>query len=159
MAYAAVPIGAYCDERIIPAHRLVKLPDELSFETGAAMMLQGMTVQYLIRSTYKVQAGDTVLFHAAAGGVGAIACQWLNHLGATVIGTVGSEEKATLAKENGCHHTILYRDENVAERVAEITKGKGVPAVYDSVGKDTYESSLDCLSPMGMFISLSLIHI
>jgi NADPH2:quinone reductase len=153
VAYAGVPIGAYCDERIIPAHRLVKLPEEISLETGAAMMLQGMTTQYLIRSTYKVKPGDTVLFHAAAGGVGLIACQWLNHLGATVIGTVGSEEKAELAKANGCHHTVLYREENLVDRVKEITDGKGVPVVYDSVGKDTYESSLDCLAPLGMFVS------
>jgi NADPH2:quinone reductase len=153
VAYAGVPIGAYCDERIIPAHRLVKLPEEISLETGAAMMLQGMTTQYLIRSTYKVKPGDTVLFHAAAGGVGLIACQWLNHLGATVIGTVGSEEKAELARANGCHHTVLYREENLVDRVKEITDGKGVPVVYDSVGKDTYESSLDCLAPLGMFVS------
>lgn len=153
VAYAGVPIGAYCDERIIPAHRLVKLPEEISFETGAAMMLQGMTVQYLIRSTYHVKPGDTVLFHAAAGGVGAIACQWLNHLGATVIGTVGSEAKAKLAEANGCHHTILYREENLVERVREITSGAGVPVVYDSVGKDTYEASLDCLSPLGMLVN------
>ncbi len=152
VAYAGGPIGAYCDERIIPAHRLVKLPESVSFETGAAMMLQGMTVQYLIRSTYHVKPGDTVLFHAAAGGVGAIACQWLNHLGATVIGTVGSAEKADLAKANGCHHTILYREESIVDKVAEITDGKGVPVVYDSVGKDTYEASLDCLSPLGLFV-------
>ena len=153
VAYAGVPIGAYCDERILPAHRLVKLPDEIDFETGAAMMLQGMTVQYLIRRTYNVKAGDTVVFHAAAGGVGLIACQWLSHLGVTVIGTVGSEEKAALAKRHGCHHTVLYREENLAEKVSEITDGVGVPVVYDSVGKDTYESSLNCLSPMGMFVS------
>lgn len=153
VAYAGVPIGAYCDERIIPAHRLIKIPDELSFETGAAMMLQGMTVQYLIRSTYNVKPGDTVLFHAAAGGVGAIACQWLNHLGATVIGTVGSAEKAELARQNGCHHTILYREENLVERVKDITNGAGVPVVYDSVGKDTYEASLDCLAPLGLMVS------
>ncbi len=153
VAYAGVPIGAYCDERIMPAHRLVKLPDEISFETGAAMMLQGMTVQYLIRSTYRVKAGDTVVLHAAAGGIGLIACQWLNHLGATVIGTVGSNEKAELAKQYGCHHTVLYRDENLVERVKEITNGEGVPVVYDSVGKDTYEASLDCLSPFGLFVS------
>lgn len=153
VAYAGVPIGAYCDERIIPAHRLVKLPEDISFETGAAMMLQGMTVQYLIRRTYHVKPGDTVLFHAAAGGVGAIACQWLNHLGATVIGTVGSEAKAKLAKANGCHHTILYREESLVERVKEITAGVGVPVVYDSVGKDTYEASLDCLSPHGMLVN------
>lgn len=153
VAYAGVPIGAYCDERIIPAHRLVKLPDEIDFETGAAMMLQGMTVQYLIRRTFNVKSGDTVVFHAAAGGVGLIACQWLNHLGATVIGTVGSEEKAALAKQHGCHHTVLYREENLIDRVKEITNGEGVPVVYDSVGKDTYESSLDCLQPMGMFVT------
>lgn len=153
VAYAGVPIGAYCDERIIPAHRLVKLPEEIDFDTGAAMMLQGMTVQYLIRRTYNVKPGDTVVFHAAAGGVGLIACQWLNHLGATVIGTVGSEEKAALAKQHGCHHTVLYRDENLVDRVKEITNGEGVPVVYDSVGKDTYESSLDCLAPMGMFVT------
>lgn len=153
VAYAGVPIGAYCDERIIPAHRLIKIPDEISFEQGAAMMLQGMTVQYLIRSTYNVKPGDTVLFHAAAGGVGAIACQWLNHLGATVIGTVGTPEKAALAKQNGCHHTILYREENLVERVKEITNGAGVPVVYDSVGKDTCEASLDCLSPLGLMVN------
>jgi len=153
VAYAGVPIGAYCDERTIPAHRLVKLPEEIDFETGAAMMLQGMTVQYLIRRTYNVKKGDTVVFHAAAGGVGLIACQWLNHLGVTVIGTVGSEEKAELAKQHGCHHTVLYREEDLAARVAEITEGAGVPVVYDSVGKDTYESSLNCLSPMGLFVS------
>lgn len=153
VAYAGVPIGAYCDERIIPAHRLVKLPEEIDFDTGAAMMLQGMTVQYLIRRTYKVKPGDTVVFHAAAGGVGLIACQWLNHLGVTVIGTVGSEEKAALAKQHGCHHTVLYRNENLVDRVKEITNGEGVPVVYDSVGKDTYESSLDCLAPLGMFVT------
>lgn len=153
VAYAGMPLGAYCDERIIPAHRLVKLPEQISTETGAAMMLQGMTSQYLIRSTYRVKPGDTVLFHAAAGGVGLIACQWLNHIGATVIGTVGSAEKAELAKAHGCHHTILYREENLVERVKDITDGAGVPVVYDSVGKDTYESSLDCLAPRGMFVS------
>ena len=153
VAYAGVPIGAYCDERVIPAHRLVKLPDEISFETGAAMMLQGMTVQYLLRSTYRVKAGDTVVLHAAAGGVGLIACQWLNQLGATVIGTVGNEEKAALAKQHGCHHTVLYNEENLLDRVKEITNGEGVPVVYDSVGKDTYEVSLDCLSPRGLFVS------
>ena len=117
------------------------------------MMLQGMTVQYLLRSTYRVKAGDTVVFHAAAGGVGLIACQWLNQLGATVIGTVGNEEKAALAKQHGCHHTVLYNEENLLDRVKEITNGEGVPVVYDSVGKDTYEVSLDCLSPRGLFVS------
>ena len=153
VAYAGVPIGAYCDERVIPAHRLIKIPHGISSETGAAMMLQGMTVQYLIRRTYHVKAGDTVVFHAAAGGVGLIACQWLNHLGATVIGTVGSEEKAELAKQHGCHHTVLYREENLVDKVREITDGNMVPVVYDSVGKDTYTSSLDCLAPMGMLVS------
>jgi len=153
VAYAGVPVGAYCDERTIPAHRLVKLPDEISFETGAAMMLQGMTVQYLLRSTYRVQPGDTVVFHAAAGGVGLIACQWLKHLGATVIGTVGNKDKAELAKKYGCDHTVLYRDEDLLERVKDITDGEGVPVVYDAVGKDTYETSLDCLAPRGMFVS------
>ena len=153
VAYAGVPIGAYCDERLIPAHRLVKLPEEISFETGAAMMLQGMTAQYLLRQTYNVKPGDTVVFHAAAGGVGLIACQWLNHLGATVIGTVGSEEKAELAKQHGCHHTVLYREESLVDKVRDITNGEMVPVVYDSVGKDTYETSLDCLAPLGMFVS------
>ena len=153
VAYAGVPVGAYCDERIIPAHRLVKLPEAISFETGAAMMLQGMTVQYLLNRTYKVEAGDTVVFHAAAGGVGLIACQWLKHLGATVIGTVGSMEKAKLAQQHGCDHIVLYREENLVDRVKEITNGEMVPVVYDSVGKDTYQSSLDCLAPMGMFVS------
>lgn len=153
VAYAGVPIGAYCDERVIPAHRLVKLPDSISFDTAAAMMLQGMTAQYLLRSTYQVKAGDTVVFHAAAGGVGLIACQWLKHLGATVIGTVGSQQKAELAKQHGCDHTVLYREENLAERVKEITGGEGVPVVYDSVGKDTYDISLDCLAPRGLFVS------
>ena len=153
VAYAAPPIGAYAEARLMPADRLIKLPDDVGDQQAAAMMLQGMTVQYLIRRTYRVQPGDTVLFHAAAGGVGLIACQWLTHLGATVIGTVGSADKAELAKSFGCTHTILYRDEDVVERVREITDGKGVPVVYDSVGKDTFESSLDCLAPLGMFVS------
>lgn len=153
VAYAAPPIGAYCSDRAIRADALVELPDNISYEQAAAMMLQGMTVQYLIRQTYKVNAGDTVLFHAAAGGVGLIACQWLKHLGATVIGTVGNEEKAALAKANGCDHTILYKTENVAERVKEITNGKGVPVVYDSVGASTLEASLDSLSPRGLLVS------
>lgn len=153
VAYAAVPIGAYTDSRLIPAHRLVKLPDTIPDRDAAAMMLQGMTVEYLIRRTYEVQPGDTVLLHAAAGGVGSIACQWLKQLGATVIGTVGSEEKAELAKAQGCDHTILYKTEDIAARVREITDGKGVPVVYDSVGRDTFERSLDCLQPRGTMVS------
>ncbi len=150
VAYAAVPVGAYTDQRIIPAHRVVRLPDAIGDQTAAAMMLQGMTAEYLLRRTYRVQAGDTVLFHAAAGGVGQIACQWLKQLGATVIGTVGSEEKAELARANGCDHPIDYSKEDFVARVKEITDGKGVPVVYDSVGLSTYEGSLDCLAPRGM---------
>jgi len=153
VAYAAPPIGAYATDRAMQARSLVKLPDEISFEQAAAMMLQGMTVQYLIRQTYRVEAGETVLLHAAAGGVGLIASQWLKHLGATVIGTVGSDEKAALAREHGCDHTILYDKENVADRVKEITEGKGVAVVYDSVGKSTLEASLDSLSPRGLLVS------
>ena len=152
VAYASPPLGAYAQARVIPADRLVKLPEDITDRQAAAMMLQGMTVQYLIRRTYRVGKGDTVLFHAAAGGVGLIACQWLKHLGATVIGTVGSEEKAALAKAHGCEHTINYRSENFVEVVKEITGGAGVPVVYDSVGKDTFEGSLDCLAPLGMFV-------
>ncbi len=153
VAYADVPPGAYAGQRLMPWHRLVKLPDAISEQQAAAMMLQGMTVEYLIRRTYQVQPGETVLFHAAAGGVGLIACQWLNHLGATVIGTVGSEEKAALAKANGCHHTINYREEDFTTRVKEITEGAGVPVVYDSIGKDTFEGSLDCLRPRGLMVT------
>ena len=153
IAYASQPSGAYTDSRVIAADRVVKLLEGISDQQAAGMMLQGMTVQYLIRSTYRVQAGQTVLFHAAAGGVGLIACQWLKHLGATVIGTVGSQEKAALAAAHGCDHTILYREQNFVERVKEITAGAGVPVVYDSVGKDTFEGSLDCLQPMGLMVS------
>jgi NADPH2:quinone reductase len=153
VAYASPPPGAYAEERLMPADRLVALPDEISDRQAAAMMLQGMTVEYLIRRTYRVEPGDTVLFHAAAGGVGLIACQWLNHLGVTVIGTVGSAEKAALAKAHGCHHTINYREEDFAARVKEITDGAGVPVVYDSIGQDTFEASLDCLRPRGVMVS------
>ena len=153
VAYASGPVGAYAEARLMPAGRVVKLPDEISDQQAAAMMLQGMTARYLIRRTYRVAAGETVLFHAAAGGVGLIACQWLKHLGATVIGTVGSEEKAALARAHGCDHTINYRSENFSERVRELTDGAGVPVVYDSVGKDTFEGSLGCLAPMGMMVS------
>jgi NADPH2:quinone reductase len=135
------------------AERLLKVPDGISNQQAAAMMLKGMTVQYLIRRTYRVQPGDTVLWHAAAGGVGLIACQWLKALGATVIGTAGSEEKAAIAKSHGCDHVIVYTQENFTERVREITKGQGVPVVYDSVGKSTFLGSLDCLRPLGLMVS------
>ncbi|NKB55472.1 MAG: NADPH:quinone reductase [Alphaproteobacteria bacterium] len=153
VAYASGPPGSYAEERNMAANRVVKLPDSISDETAAAMMLQGMTTQYLIRSTYRVKAGETILFHAAAGGVGLIACQWLKQLGATVIGTVGSDEKAELAKAHGCDHAIVYTRENFVDRVKEITDGAGVPVVYDSVGADTYPGSLDCLAPLGMMVS------
>lgn len=153
VAYAANPPGAYSEVRNMPAHRLVKLPDSIDDRTAAAMMLQGMTVEYLIHRTFKVQPGQKVLWHAAAGGVGLIACQWLSAMGVTVIGTVGSEEKAELAKAHGCSHTINYRTENFVQRVKEITEGEGVPVVYDSVGKDTWEGSLDCLQPLGLMVS------
>ena len=153
VAYAGRPPGAYSQVRLMPAETLVKLPDAISFEQGAAMMLQGLTVQYLLNDSYQVKPGDVVLFHAAAGGVGLIACQWLKALGATVIGTVGSEEKAALAKAHGCDHTINYNKENFVERTRELTNGKGVPVVYDSIGKDTFMQSLDCLSPRGMMVT------
>lgn len=153
IAYGSGPIGAYATERVMPADKAVKIPDGVTEEQAAGMMLKGMTVEYLIRRTYTVKSGETVLFHAAAGGVGLIACQWLKQLGATVIGTVGSEEKAELARAHGCDHTILYNSENIAERVKEITGGAGVPVVYDSVGKSTWEASLDSLRPRGMMVS------
>jgi NADPH:quinone reductase len=153
VAYAGGPPGSYAEARLMPADRLVKLPGGIDDPRAAAMMLKGMTVQYLIRRTYRVQPGDTVLFHAAAGGVGLIACQWLKALGATVIGTVGSEEKAKLVKAHGCDHTILYSQEDVAKRVRELTGGKGVPVVYDSVGKSTVQGSLDSLRPLGLWVS------
>ena len=153
VAYAGRPSGSYAQARIMPADIIVKLPEAISFEQGAAMMLQGMTVQYLLNSTYHVQKGETVLFHAAAGGVGLIACQWLKAIGATVIGTVGSPEKAALAKSMGCDHTILYREEDFVKRVREITGGQGVPVVYDSIGRDTFMKSLDCLAPLGTMVT------
>lgn len=153
VAYAGGPVGAYAEARLMPADRLVKLPDAISFEQGAAMMLQGMTAQYLLRSTYAVKPGDTILIHAAAGGVGLIVCQWAKALGATVIGTVGSEEKAALARAHGCDHTILYTRENFAARVRELTQGAGVPVVYDAIGKDTFMDSLSCLAPRGLMVS------
>ncbi len=153
VAYAGGPLGAYAERRNIPADRLVRLPDALSFEQGAAMMLQGLTAQYLLRRTYRVQPGDTILIHAAAGGVGLIVCQWAKALGATVIGTVGSDEKAELARQHGCDHAIVYTRENVSSRVRELTGGEGVPVVYDSIGKDTFMDSLACLRPMGMMVT------
>ena len=153
VAYASPPVGAYADVRLMPADRVVTLPDAISEETGAAMMLQGMTVEYLIRRTYPVKSGETVLLHAAAGGIGLIACQWLKHLGANVIGTVGSPEKADLARAHGCDHPINYREESFVERVKEITGGEGVPVVYDSIGKDTWDGSLDCLRPLGLMVT------
>ena len=148
-----VPLGGYAAERLLPAERVVKLPSNITYEQAAAMMLKGMTVQYLINRTYKVGKGTTLLMHAAAGGVGLILCQWANHLGATVIGTVGSEEKAALAKKNGCHHTILYRSEDFVAKVKEITGGKLCDVVYDGIGKTTFPASLDCLRPLGYFVS------
>ncbi|PKU21770.1 quinone oxidoreductase family protein [Telmatospirillum siberiense] len=153
VAYAGGPIGAYAERRVLPAARLVVLPPSIEDRQAAAMMLQGMTTQYLLRSTYRVQPGDTILLHAAAGGVGLIACQWAKHLGATVIGTVGSSAKAELAKAHGADYVIDYSKENFVARVKEITGGKGVPVVYDSVGKDTFEGSLDCLRPRGLMVS------
>ena len=153
VAYAGKPAGAYSQVRVMPAEIVVKLPDAISFEMGAAMMLQGLTVNYLLTDSYQVKAGDTVLFHAAAGGVGLIAMQWLKLLGATVIGTVGSEEKAALAKSYGCDHTILYTKEDFVARTKELTNGKGVNVVYDSIGKDTFMQSLDCIKPRGMMVT------
>ncbi len=153
VAYAGGPLGAYAERRNIPADRLVRLPDALSFEQGAAMMLQGLTAQYLLRRTYRVQPGDTILIHAAAGGVGLIVCQWAKALGATVIGTVGSDEKAELARQHGCDHAIVYTRENVSSRVRELTGGEGVAVVYDSIGKDTFMDSLACLRPLGMMVT------
>lgn len=152
VAYVAA-LGCYAEERLVPADRAVKLPTNISYEQAAAMMLKGMTVSYLLKRTFKVQKGHNVLIHAAAGGVGLIACQWANHLGANVIGTVGSKQKAELAKANGCHHTILYREEDFAARVKEITGGALCEVVYDGVGAATFPASLDCLKPLGLFVS------
>ncbi|MGW8194250.1 MAG: quinone oxidoreductase family protein [Desulforhopalus sp.] len=153
VAYAGVPPGAYSEIRCMPAHRLVKLPEEISTRDAAGMMLQGMTARYLLKGCYPVQAGSTILVHAASGGVGSILCQWANHIGATTIGTVGSKEKATMARKNGCTHTVLYREEDFATAVQDITKGRGVDVVYDSVGQATFMKSLDCLRPMGTLVS------
>jgi NADPH2:quinone reductase len=153
VTYATAPVGAYSEVRLYPAERAVKLPDGISFETAAAMMLKGLTAQYLVRRTYRVKKGDTILMHAAAGGVGQILCQWAKHLGATVIGTVGSDDKAELARKAGCRHVIVLAREKFSARVKEITKGKGVPVVYDGIGKDTFMDSLDCLQPLGLMVS------
>ena len=146
-------IGGYAERRLVPANLLIRIPDAISDRQAAGMMLKGCTVQYLLRRTYSVSPGDTILFHAAAGGVGLIACQWAKHLGATVIGTVGSPEKADLARAHGCDYIVNYKTANFVERVKEITAGAGVPVVYDSVGKDTFMGSLDCLKPRGLMVS------
>jgi NADPH2:quinone reductase len=146
-------LGGYAAERLLPADRAVKLPSSISYEQAAGMMLKGMTAEYLVRRTFKVEKGTIVLVHAAAGGAGSLICQWANYLGATVIGTVGTKDKAAIAKENGCQHTILYREEDFPARVKEITGGKMCDVVYDGVGKDTFPASLDCLRQLGMFVS------
>ena len=153
VAYAGGPNGSYSEVRLIPARVLLRLPDDISFETAAAMMLQGLTVQYLFNGTYKLQPGQTILFHAAAGGVGLIACQWARALGVNLIGTAGSNEKAELAKAHGAAHVINYNTEDIVQRVLDITNGEKVPVVYDSVGKDTFIRSLDCLQPRGLMVS------
>ena len=153
VAYGQSPLGAYAEARVMPAERLVKLPKEIDFKTGAAMMLQGMTAQYLIRRTYRIKKGETILLHAAAGGVGLILCQWARALGVTVIGTVGSDEKAKLAKAHGCKYPVVYTRDDFVAAVKKITKGAGVPVVYDSIGKDTFERSLNCLSPRGLMVT------
>ncbi len=153
VAYAGAPIGAYADLRVMPAAILVPMPDAISFDTAAAMMLKGMTAQYLLRQTYRVQPGDRILFHAAAGGVGLIVGQWAKHLGAVAIGTVSSPAKAELARAHGYEHVIDYSREDFVARVRELTDGEGVPVVYDGVGKDTFIRSLDCLRPLGMAVN------
>ncbi len=153
VAYVARPPGAYAQERLLRADQVIRLPDAISDEAAASIMLQGLTAQYLLRRTYRVQAGDTILIQAAAGGVGLLVCQWAKALGATVIGTVSSDEKAHIAKAHGCDYPIVYTREDFAARVREITNGAGVPVVYDSIGKDTFTKSLDCLAPLGLFVS------
>lgn len=153
VGYCAGAIGSYAEKHIMPADRLIKTPDDISDDVAAASLLKGLTTQYLIRQIYRVKAGETVLFHAAAGGVGLIATQWLKHLGATVIGTVGSAEKATLATAAGCDHIIRYDHENIAEKVSDITNGAKLPVVFDGVGASTWEASLDCLAPRGLMVS------
>jgi NADPH:quinone reductase len=153
VAYAGGPIGAYAEERVMPAERLVPVPEGITDQQAAAMMLKGMTAWYLVRRTYPIKRGDTILIHAAAGGVGLIVCQWAKHLGASVIGTVGDQEKASLAKQHGCDHPILYKNEDFVTKVNDLTQGKKLPVVYDSVGKDTFYKSLDCLAPLGLMVS------
>ena len=153
IAYVMSPPGAYSEERIVPASRLIQLPDDVSEETAAAMMLKGMTAQYLLNQTYNVKKGDYILIHAAAGGVGLILCQWAKHLGAKIIGTVGSKEKAALAESHGCDYTIVYTHESFKDRVSEITGRRGVDVVYDSIGQSTFMDSLDCLRPLGMMVT------
>ncbi|WP_321879516.1 quinone oxidoreductase family protein [Paraburkholderia bannensis] len=153
VAYVGRPPGAYAQERVLRADQVIRVPDAISGEQAASVMLQGLTAQYLLRRTYRVQPGDTILIQAAAGGVGLLVCQWAKALGATVIGTVGSDEKAEVAKAHGCDYPIVYTREDFTARVREITGGAGVPVVYDSIGKDTYVKSLDCLAPLGMFVS------
>lgn len=153
VAYGTGPLGAYSDLRTMPADKLVAIPDSISDEVAAAMMLKGMTAQYLLKQTYQVKPGETILVHAAAGGVGLILCQWAKHLGATVIGTVGTREKAEIARAHGCDHAIVYTEEDFVQRVKELTNGKGVPVVYDGVGRATFMQSLDCLQPRGLMVS------
>jgi NADPH2:quinone reductase len=153
VAYSSFPIGAYADRRVMPADRLVKLPDGLADDVAAAIMTKGLTAHYLLFTTFAVKRGDTILVHAAAGGVGLILCQWAKHLGATIIGTVGSAEKAALARHHGCDHPIVYTSEDFAVAVKRLTGGQGVPVVYDSVGRDTFEQSLTCLAPRGTLVS------
>jgi NADPH2:quinone reductase len=153
VGYAGGPLGSYAEQRTIPAARLVKLPDGVDDRQGAALMLKGLTTHYLITRCYPVKPGDTILIHAAAGGVGLLVCQWAKHLGATVIGTVSTPAKAELAASHGCDHPILYREENFVDRVRELTNGEGVPVVYDSVGRDTFDGSLDCLRPLGLMVT------
>ncbi len=153
VVYASPPHGAYSQERLMPADRLVKLPDGIDAVQAAGMMLKGLTAEYLLRRTYRVRPGDTVLVHAAAGGMGLILCQWVKHLGGTVIGTVSSDEKAALAQANGCDHPVVYTRDDFVAKVKEVTDGEGVPVVYESIGKDTFERSLDCLRPMGVLAS------
>ena len=153
VGYCSGPIGAYAEANNVPADRVVKLPDGVSEETAAASLLKGMTAQYLLKRTFPVKRGDTILFHAAAGGVGLIACQWAKHLGVTVIGSVGSNDKVSLARENGCAHVLNTREEDWVKRTRQLTGGKGVPVVYDSIGKDTWAGSLDCLAVRGFMVS------
>lgn len=152
VAYAAMPTGSYCQERVFPAERLIRIPDEIDDETIASCLHKGMTVRYLVRKTFPVRSGDTILIHAAAGGTGLLLCQWAKHLGAIVIGTVSTKEKADVAKQNGCDFPIVYTEEDFPARVREITGGKGLPVVYDSVGADTFSKSLECLDPAGTMV-------